>query len=140
MIYIQTLYGNSRTFRNNGTISVEITMYDAQIWKTKVTDRLQLLEFNIPARQVLTGSVVRMIASLGGTALLVYVVSLLPGLFLVVLPGMIALVGKAYDEAKLIQFLRYGNPIRTEHWENTEACTERIRIRSSKNRGISMTF
>ena len=74
----------------------------------------------------MTGSAVRMAASLGGTALLVYAVSLLPGLLLFMLPGMIALVGKAYDEAKLIQFLRYGDPIRTEHWEDTEKYTEKF--------------
>ena len=88
----------------------------------------------------MTGSALRMVASLGGTALLVYAVSLLPGLILFVLPGMIALVGKAYDEAKLITFLRYGDPIRTEHWEDTEILTERIRISSAENRGFSMTF
>ena len=115
-------------------------MYNARIRKTQVPDRLRLMELNISVRKVITGSAVRIAASLGGTALLLYAVSFLPGLLLFVLPGMIALVGKAYDEARLITFLRYGDPIRTEHWEDTEKLTERIRISSAENRGFSMTF
>ena len=115
-------------------------MYNARIRKTELPYGLQSLELNISVRRVQITSAVKMMASIGGTALLVYAVSILPGLLLFVLPGMIALVGKVYDEAKLVQFLRYGDPIRTEHWEDTEVCTERIRTRSSENRGIGMTF
>lgn len=115
-------------------------MYDARIKKTEVPDKLQLLELNISIRRVMTGSAIKLTAALGGTAVLLYAVSLLPGLLLFALPGMIALVGKVSDEAKLIQFLRYGDPIRTEHWEDTERCTESMRIKSSENRSFSMTF
>ena len=115
-------------------------MLDARIRKTEVPYKLQLPELNISLRRTLNRSAVRMTTAVAGTGLLVYAVSLLPGLLFFVLPGMIALVGKAYDEARLIQYLRYGYPLSTERWEDTEACTEKIRIRSSENRGISMTF
>lgn len=115
-------------------------MYDARIRKTEVPNRLQLPELNISIKRTLNHSAVRMITAAAGTGLLVYAVSMLPGLLFFALPGMIALVGKAYDEARLIQYLRYGYPINTERWEDTEKHTERIRLRSSENRGISMTF
>jgi len=86
----------------------------------------------------MTTSAVKIMAALGGTSLLLYAVSLLPGLILLALPGMIALVGKVYDEAQLIQFLRYGYPIRTEHWEDTGSYTDRVRVRASDNRSLSM--
>ncbi|MGY5879974.1 MAG: hypothetical protein RTV31_06965 [Candidatus Thorarchaeota archaeon] len=113
-------------------------MYDARIRKTELPQGLQSLELNISVRRVMTTSAVKMMASLGGTALLVYAVSVLPGLLLFVVPGMIVLVGKVYDEAQLIQFLRYGDPIRTEHWEDTGTFTDRARIRNSDNRGFLM--
>ena len=115
-------------------------MYDARIRKTELPDVLHKMELNISIRRTLNRSAIRMTTAFVGTGLLVYAVSLLPGLILFVLPGMIALVGKAYDEAKLIHYLRYGDPIRTEHWENTEDCTERIRIRSAENRSTFATF
>jgi len=115
-------------------------MYDARIRKTEVPNRLQLLELNISIRQLMTSSAIKLTTALGGTAVLLYAVSLLPGLLLFALPGMIALVGKVYDEAKLIQFLRYGDPIRTEHWEATETYTEKIRISSFENRRIGSNF
>jgi len=81
-----------------------------------------------------------MMAALGGTALLLYAVSIAPGLLIFFLPGLIALGGKVYDEAQLIHFLRYGDPIKTEHWEDTEKHTEKIRNRSFENHSFSMTF
>ena len=115
-------------------------MYNARIRKVEVLGILHTLELNISVRRVLTTSAVKIMTSLAGTVILVYAVSLLPGLLLFALPGMVALVGKVYDEAKLVQFLRYGDPIRTERWEDTEECTERIRVSSSQNRGIGVTF
>jgi len=120
--------------------SVKIAMYDTRIRKAELPKVSHTVELNISIRRKLNRSAVRMMTAVVGTSLLVFAVSLLPGLILFVLPGMIALVGKAYDEAKLIQYLRYGDPIRTEYWEDTEVCTERIRIRSSENRSMSMTF
>lgn len=115
-------------------------MYDARIRKTRLPDVPPRMELNISIRRTLNRSALRMMTAVMGTGLLMYAVSLLPKLLLFVLPGMIALLGKAYDEAKLIQYLRYGDPIRTEHWENTEAHTERIRIRSAENRSNIATF
>ena len=113
-------------------------MYDARIRKTELPQGVQPLSLNISVRRIMTTSAVKMIAALGGTTLLLYAVSLLPGFILLALPGMIALVGKVYDEAQLIQFLRYGDPIRTEHWEDSETCTDRVRVRASDNRSFSM--
>ena len=115
-------------------------MYDARIRKTELPDVPQGVDLNISIKRTLNRSAVRMLTAVVGTGLLVYAVSLLPGLVFFVLPGMVALLGKAYDEARLIQYLRYGEPIRTEHWEDTEKCTESIRISSADNRAFSMTF
>ena len=109
-------------------------MYDARIRKTELPNVPSTTELNISIKRTLNRSSVRMLTAVAGTGLLVYAVTLLPGLFFFVLPVMIALVGKTYDEAKLIRYLRYGDPIRTEYWEDTEVYTESIRTRSSENR------
>ena len=118
--------------------SVEITMYDARIRKTEVPHRLQPLELNISVTRVLTMSAVKMIIGLAGTGVLIYAVSLFPGLWFLALPGLIALAGKVYDEAKLVQYLRFGEPIGTDHWEDTENNTEMLRIRAFENRSFSL--
>ena len=115
-------------------------MYDARIRKTKLPDVPQGVELNISIKRTLNRSAVRMMTAVAGTGLLLYAVSLLPGLVFFALPGLVALLGKAYDEARLIQYLRYGEPIRTEHWEATEKHTEDIRISSAENRSFSMIF
>lgn len=113
-------------------------MYEARIKTHGIPEIVPSLVLKMSIKRVMTGSAVRMIAALAGISLLVYSVILLPGLIILVLPGTIALAGKVYDEAKLIQFLRYGEPMSTGHWEDTEICTERIRIKASENRGFTM--
>ena len=115
-------------------------MYEARIKTQGLPDAAPTLVLKMSIKRVMTGSAVRMIAALGGISILVYSVMLIPGLIILALPGTVALVGKVYDEAKLIQFLRFGDPVRTGHWEDTENRTERIRIKASENRNISMTF
>jgi len=115
-------------------------MYESQI-KTRIILAVPpSMELNVFLRRVMTRSIVRLSASVVGISLIVYAGTLLPGLFLLLLPGMVALAGKVYDEANLIKFLRYGEPMIMGHLEDTETSTERVRIRSSENRNISMTF
>jgi hypothetical protein len=71
---------------------------------------------------------------------LLYLVLLIPGLFLLAIPGEIALLGKGYDEARIIRLLRYGEPLIVEHWEDTASHTEGIRIKSSDNHNIFLTL
>ncbi len=115
-------------------------MYDARIRKVKLPDVPQGMELNISIKRTLNRSAVRMMTAVVGTGLIVYAMSFLPGLVFFALPGVVALLGKVYDEARLIQYLRYGEPIRTEHWEDTEKYTESIRISTAENRSFSMTF
>ena len=115
-------------------------MYETRIKTKGIPDVDPSLVLKMSIKRVVTGSAVRMIAALVGISLLVYSVMLLPGLIILAIPGTVALAGKVYDEAKLIQFLRFGDPVRTGHWEDTENRTERIRIKASENRNISMTF
>ena len=113
-------------------------MYEARIKPQGIPEAAPSIMLKMSIRRVVTGSAVRIIAAVVGISLLVYSVMLLPGFIILALPGTIALAGKVYDEAKLIQFLRFGYPLRTGHWEDTEICTERIRIKVSENRGFSM--
>ncbi len=83
--------------------------------------------------RVIAGRSARLLVALACSIGLLYLVALLPGLFLLVLPGEIATLGKVYDEARIIRFLKYGEPLQPEHWENTETMTERVRINSSDN-------
>ncbi|MFX1483309.1 MAG: hypothetical protein ACFFCP_08980 [Promethearchaeota archaeon] len=83
--------------------------------------------------RVIAGRSVRLVIALGGAVGLLYLVFLLPGLFLLVLPGEIAALGKVYDEARLIKYLRYGEPMKPEYWEETESSTETIRIKAAPN-------
>ena len=115
-------------------------MYETRIKTKGIPDVVPSLVLKMSIKRVVTASAVRMIAALVGISLLVYSVMLLPGLIILAIPGTVALAGKVYDEAKLIQFLRFGDPVRTGHWEDTENHIERIRIKASENRNISMTF
>ena len=74
-----------------------------------------------------------MIAAIAGAVGLLYLVALVPGAIVLALPGGVAAAGKVYDEARLIQYLRYGNPINPGVWEKTD-------VSSEINRDISMQF
>ena len=102
--------------------------------------QLSLAESGIDLGAIILGRSVRMAATTVAAVIILYLVVLMPGLFFLVLPGEIALLGKGYDEARIIRLLRDGEPLIIEHWENTEYQPEGIKIRSSDNRNISLTF
>lgn len=102
--------------------------------------QLSLAESGIDLGRIILGRRARMAAAMAAAVIILYLVALMPGLFFLVLPGEIALLGKGYDEARIIRLLRDGEPLIIEHWEDTEYQTEGIRIKSSDNRNISLTF
>lgn len=108
-------------------------MYNARI-KAKELHRIapqESLSFSL--NRVIAGRAARMIAAIAGAVGLLYLVALVPGAIVLALPGGVAAAGKVYDEARLIQYLRYGNPINPGVWEKTD-------VSSEINRDISMQF
>jgi len=101
---------------------------------------VSLLNNRIDLSQIILGRSVRLAAAMVAALAILYLVVLMPGLFFLVLPGEIVLLGKGYDEARIIRLLRYGEPMVIEHWEDTESQTEGIHIKSNDNRNISLTF
>ena len=89
----------------------------------------ETLSFSL--NQVIAGRAVRMLAGIAGTVSLLFLVMLLPGAIIVALPGGIAAASKVYDEARLIRFLKYGDPINPGSWERAEEATEMARLRAS---------
>ncbi|MHA1948788.1 MAG: hypothetical protein ACXAAO_09230 [Candidatus Thorarchaeota archaeon] len=85
-------------------------------------------EFSL--ERVIAGRSARLLAALGGTGVLLYIGALIPGLFFLFLPLTVVSLGKVYDEARIIKFLRYGEPLRPGHWEEVESATESARIRA----------
>ena len=81
-----------------------------------------------------------MLAAIAGTAGLLYLVTLIPGLIVVALPGGIAAATKVYEEAHLIRYLKYGEPINPGNWEQVEVSTEMARIRASHGSDITKQF
>ncbi|MFW9793849.1 MAG: hypothetical protein ACFFEE_06100 [Candidatus Thorarchaeota archaeon] len=82
--------------------------------------------------KVIAGRLARLLVALVGAIGLLYLVVLIPGLWFLVLPGEMAVIGKVYDEARIIRFLKYGEPMKPEYWEETESSTEMIRINHPK--------
>ncbi|MFW9811968.1 MAG: hypothetical protein ACFFF9_05865 [Candidatus Thorarchaeota archaeon] len=80
--------------------------------------------------RVIAGRTARLLAALGGTSVLVYLGVLVPGLFFLFLPLTVASLGKVYDEARIIKFLRYGEPLKPGQWEKVETSTESARIKA----------
>ena len=80
--------------------------------------------------RVIAGRSARLLAALGGTSVLLYLGVLIPGLFFLFLPLTIAAIGKVYDEARVIKFLKYGEPLRPGHWDEVESSTESARIKA----------
>jgi hypothetical protein len=81
-----------------------------------------------------------MIAFIAGTVGLLYLVALIPGAIVVALPGSVVAASKVYDEARLIHYLKYGDPINPGIWEQVEVSTEMARIRASDERDVSKQF
>ena len=80
--------------------------------------------------RVIAGRSARLLAALGGTSVLLYLGVLVPGLFFLFLPLTVASIGKLYDEARIIKFLKYGEPLRPGQWEKVETSTESARIKA----------
>lgn len=72
-----------------------------------------------------------MLAAIAGIVSLLVLVMLLPGALIVALPGGIAAASKVYDEARLIRFLKYGDPLNPGSWEKVEVSTEMARMRAA---------
>ena len=112
-------------------------MYNARIKAKDSHDVTHLDTLSFSLDRVIAGRALRIIAALAGLAGLVYLVILLPGAIVLALPGGIAVAGKVYDEARLIHYLKYGDPIDPGTWENTEIATDMAKIRASEVRNFS---
>jgi len=115
-------------------------MYNARI-KVKETFNVtpqETLSFSL--NRVIAGRAVRMLAAMAGTAVLLYLATLVPGLIVVALPGGVAAATKVYEEAHLIRYLKYGDPIEPGNWEQVEVSTEMARIKASHIRDVSQQF
>ncbi len=89
--------------------------------------------------RVIAGRSARLLVALASAIGLLYLIVLFPGLWFFALPGEIFTIGKVYDEARVIRFLKYGEPLRPEHWENTATSTQMIRIKASDNRSMEFS-
>ena len=115
-------------------------MYNARI-KAKESYVVTPLEtLNISLNRVIVGRAVRIVAALAGVVGLLYLVALVPGAIVLALPGGVAAASKVYDEARLIQYLKYGDPINPGVWEQAEVSAEMARIRASDERDVSKQF
>jgi hypothetical protein len=97
---------------------------------TDVTMRSAAIEPVFSLDRVIAGRSARLLAALGGTSVLLYLGVLVPGLFFLFLPLTVATLGKVYDEARIIKFLKYGDPLEPGRWENVETSTESARIKA----------
>ena len=115
-------------------------MYNARI-KAKESYVVTPLEtLNISLNRVIVGRAVRIVAALAGVVGLLYLVALVPGAIVLALPGGVAAASKVYDEARLIQYLKYGDQINPGVWEQAEVSAEMARIRASDERDVSKQF
>jgi hypothetical protein len=114
-------------------------MINERILVNKYHHNLPLAISGINLDQIILDRSIRMFGAIMVAISLLYLVALLPGLFFLILPGEIAILGKGYDEGKVIHLLRYGESLMIECWEDTESQTEGIRIKSSDNRNITLT-
>ena len=81
-----------------------------------------------------------MLSAIAGLIGLVYLVALIPGAIMIALPGGLFAAGKVYDEARIIQYLRYGDPIDPGEWETAQVSVEMARIRASDDGHASRQF
>ena len=106
-------------------------MYNARI-KAKDTFNVtpqETLSFSL--NRVIAGRAARILAAIAGTVGLLYLVALVPGLIVVALPGGVFAATKVYEEAHLIRYLKYGDPINPGNWEDVEVSTEMARIKAT---------
>ncbi len=115
-------------------------MYNARI-KAKETYNVALYEkLDFSLNRVIAGRAVRMLAAIAGAAALLYLVAIVPGAVVLALPGGVAAASKVYDEARLIQYLKYGVPINQGQWEQVEVSTEMARIKASHIHDLGKQF
>ena len=115
-------------------------MYNARI-KVKETFNVtpqETLSFSL--NRVIAGRAVRILAAIVGTVGLLYLAALVPGLIVVALPGGVAAATKVYEEAHLIRYLKYGDPINPGNWEQVEVSTEMARIKATYVSDVSQQF
>ena len=115
-------------------------MYNARIKAKDAHDVAPVEALSFSLNRVIVNRAAYMIAALAGLVGLVYLVALIPGAIIIALPGGIAAAGKVYDEARIIQYLRYGGPVNPGVWESAEISTEKARIRASDDRDASRQF
>jgi hypothetical protein len=115
-------------------------MYNARI-KVKETHNVALQEtLSFSLDRVIAGRVVRMLIAIAGAAALIYLVVLVPGMIVLALPGGVVAASKVYDEARLVRYLKYGDPIKPGNWEDADILSEMARIRASHIYDISKQF
>ena len=115
-------------------------MYNARI---KVKETL-----NVTSQETLSFSLDRFIADrvdrilviIAGTAGLLYLVALVPGLILVARPNGIVAASEIYEEVLLVQHMKCGDPINLDKWDEAELSTEMDRIKASCVHEVSNKF
>lgn len=115
-------------------------MYNARIKVNKKHEVAPFESLGFSLERLIVSRTIRILAAAAGIAGLVYLVALIPGMIVVALPGGVAAAGKIYDEARLIQYLRYGDPISPGTWELAELSAEMARIKAVDNHYGSHQF
>jgi hypothetical protein len=115
-------------------------MYNARIKAKDTQDMTPVESLGFSLNRVIVNRATYMVAAFAGLVGLVYLVALIPGAIVIALPGGIAAAGKIYDEARVIQYLRYGDPVNPGFWESAEVSAEMARARASDDRDSSRQF
>ncbi|MFW9975932.1 MAG: hypothetical protein ACFFDQ_11735 [Candidatus Thorarchaeota archaeon] len=115
-------------------------MYNARIKVNKKHRVAPFENLGFSFERLIVSRTIRILAAVAGIAGLVYLVALIPGMLVVALPGGIAAASKIYDEARLIQYLRYGDPVSPGTWELAELSAEMARIKAVDNHYVSHQF
>lgn len=115
-------------------------MYNARIKAKDAHDVTPVEALSFSLNRVIVNRAAYMLVALTGLVGLVYLVALIPGAIVIALPGGIAAAGKAYDEARIIHYLRYGDPVNPGVWESAEVSAEMARVRASDDRDASRQF
>jgi hypothetical protein len=115
-------------------------MFNARIKvkETQIVTPQETLSFSL--NEVIAGRAIRLLEAVAGIVGLLYLVALVPGAIILALPGGIAAAGKVYDEARLIRYLKYGEPMNPGSWEDSEVSTEIARIKVSDDRDVYRQF
>ena len=115
-------------------------MYNARIKATETVNVAPSSTLSFSLNRVLAGRAIRMLAAMAGAAALVYLVVLVPGVIVIALPGGVAAASTVYGEVRIIQYLKYGDPINPGQWEQVELSTEMAKIKASLFHDISQQF